>query len=168
MLSSLGSLSSFLILMLFVSSCITDSNLKNENVIYKKIYLKAKKEKVWSALTDERELAKWWNKGVKLQPYRNGQFYEPWGEGQLATGSVINLKLQEFITFTWKEKYWSPSESSVCTFSIEEHKEGTMLKIHHSGWESISDLNKRKKLIEGFNQGWDVLLPKLVKYIQEQ
>jgi uncharacterized protein YndB with AHSA1/START domain len=139
-----------------------------EELIHKQIVLQTKKEKVWSALTDQNELGKWWNKGVKLDPYIGGQFYEPWGEGQLATGKVIDLKLHKFIKFTWKEKYWNPSENTVCTFFLEEAKEGTVLKVYHSGWESIKDLDRRKELVKGFNKGWDHLLPKLVKDIQNE
>ncbi len=155
-------------IMLLILGSLSFAGVKNEEVIYKKLILKASKEQIWSTLTDQNELGKWWNKGVRLEPYVGGQFYEPWGEGQLATGKVVDLKFQKFIKFTWKEKYWNSSESTVCTFFLEKVEKGTVLKIHHSGWESIKELSKRKKLIEGFQKGWDLLLPKLKKYVESE
>ncbi len=90
----------FSLMILLVISSTSFAEVKSEEIVYKKIVLKGNRKQIWFILTDENELGKWWNKGVKLEPYVGGQFYEPWGEGQLATGKVIDLKLKKFIKFT--------------------------------------------------------------------
>lgn len=138
-----------------------------DNLILKSIVIKTTKKRLWSALTQEEELNHWWNKGVKLEPSIGGEFYEPWGDGQLATGKVIHVKILEEIEFTWQEKYWNLSEETICHFSLKEADGKTILEVKHSGWDTFKDPEYREKLIEGFKSGWDFLLPKLKKYIEE-
>lgn len=147
-------------------SSITFAQANNENIIYKKLVLKATKEKVWSALTNKNELGKWWNSGVRLEPYEGGQFYEPWGDGQLATGKVIELKMYNFIKFTWQEKCWNSSEKTLCKLKLRTNGGTTILEVNHSGWKTFKEIDNRKKLIEGFKKGWGALLPKLKKYVE--
>ena len=125
------------------------------------------KERVWSALTNEQELGKWWNEGVILEPFVGGQFYEPWGEGQLATGIVLSVEPLRSIKFTWKEKYWDKDQETQCEFSIVERDGSTLLEVRHSGWETFEDLKARKTLIEAFKGGWDFYLSKLFDYLSD-
>ena len=78
---------SFTTALLFLSSSVF-ADTAPSTTIKKALILKASKAQVWSALTNQNELSKWWNNGVKLEPFIGGQFYEPWGENQLATGLV--------------------------------------------------------------------------------
>lgn len=139
-----------------------------ETVIHKSLIIHAPKSLVWSALTTESGLNKWWGKGVKLEPFVGGEFYEPWGDGQLATGTVLRVEPQEFVEFSWQEKYWNPPENTVCIFSLEQTQEFTTLTVKHRGWESFQDPEVRAQLIEGFHNGWDFLLPKLQKYVESE
>ena len=157
----------YILITLIFFGCGSLGKKSTELVIYKSLSLKATKQSVWAALTEERELKQWWGKGVKLEPRVGGQFYEPWGDGQLATGKVVHVNPKEDIRFTWREKYWaSPGEVTACMFTIKETKGTTDLEVAHSGWESFSDLEKRKQLVEGFHKGWDLILAKLKKYLE--
>lgn len=155
----------FFAVVLFSLNSIAFSQTNEENVISKKIVLNANKTQVWSALTSDDELSKWWNKGVKLKPFVGGEFYEPWGDNQLATGEVKNIKTESYIEFTWKEKYWQAEQRTICRFTIKKDQKNTILSVTHSGWETFKNLKNRQKLIRGFNKGWDSLLPKLKGYL---
>jgi len=96
----------YIVLLLYLFSSISSADSSLKPVIYKKVILSGGVDLVWSALTDHHELEKWWNKGVKLEPVVGGQFYEPWGNGQLATGVVLKLNPLKSIEFSWREKYW--------------------------------------------------------------
>jgi uncharacterized protein YndB with AHSA1/START domain len=133
--------------------------------VHKVLSIKNSKSIVWDALTNQNELEKWWGKNVKLEARVGGQFYEPWGDGQLAVGKVLNLTNQKSITFTWKEKDWLTSEKTICKFSITRIKNITKLEIEHTGWESFKGLDKQKKIMNGFSKGWDFLLQKLKKHL---
>ncbi len=152
--------------LLFLSSAIYADEKKKHIVIYEQLILSASKGKVWSTLTEHKELSRWWNKGVRLEPFVGGQFYEPWGEGQLATGKVLKLKKMDSITFTWQEKSWKAYENTQCTFNLKKLSGTTLLEVKHSGWETFKDVKKRARLVKGFKKGWGALLPKLKKYIE--
>ena len=139
---------SITVVLLVFSGCTIFADTATEPVINKKLVLKASQEEVWSALTAHSELEKWWNKGVKLEPFVGGEFYEPWGDGQLATGKVLKLSPLKSIEFTWREKYWNVSEKTKCIFIIEKRSNTTVLHIKHSGWEVFKDEEKRKKMFK--------------------
>ena len=152
-------------LSLFSIASIASAPIQNI-IIFKELSFKLKKEKVWSALTDEKELSKWWNKGVRLEPKVGGEFYEPWGKDQLATGKVIGVEPHKRIQFSWKEKYFKTSENTICMFILSENKNGTTLQVHHTGWESFKDQQQRANLVNGFTKGWDLVLGKLKNYLE--
>lgn len=157
---------------LFIFTLISLSNTSvasepTELIIQKSLNINLSKEQVWSALTNETELAKWWNQDVRLEPYVGGEFYEPWGDNQLATGTVLSVTPLETIKFTWKEKSWKAVEETICEFSIEENNGTTTLKIRHFGWETFPTATQ-KQMVDGFNSGWDSLLLKFKSYIDSQ
>lgn len=151
---------------IFLTSCNSMAKETSDVTVNKTISIQAKKQRVWSALTDSTELAQWWNKGVKLESFVGGEFYEPWGDNQLATGKVLSVDVMKNIRFTWREKNWSEGQLSVCEFSLQEKDGVTVLTMKHSGWESFGD--SKHQMAEGFSNGWDFLLPKLKSYVESK
>lgn len=156
----------YIVLLLYLFSSISSADSSLKPVIYKKVILSGGVDLVWSALTDHHELEKWWNKGVKLEPVVGGQFYEPWGNGQLATGVVLKLNPLKSIEFSWREKYWQKTKKTICEFTLEEASDKTTLYVRHSGWELFKNETRRQQLIKGFDQGWNSLLSKLKRHIE--
>ncbi len=158
----------YITLSIFFSFILTINALADENVemIYKSIPIEASKDQVWKAVTTAQGLASWWGVGVRLEPFIGGEFYEPWGDDQLATGVVVDVSLEQSIKFTWREKYFSDEQSTICAFSMSESDGKTIFRMQHFGWESFKNEQRRKELINGFNQGWDVLLPRLKKHLE--
>ncbi len=156
----------FLVLPLIFIAHTVFANQGNENMITKTITVNVEQSVLWSALTTEEGLAKWWGANVRLEPKLHGEFYEPWGDGQLATGKVIAIAQGQMIQFTWQEKYWKPENLTSCKFSLQENNGTATLTLEHSGWESFPDLTEREKMISGFSKGWDYLLPRLKAYLE--
>ena len=163
MLSNLKLINSSLTVLLFLSSIA----FANGNVLNKTLSLKASKEQVWSALTSENELSQWWNDGVKLEPVVGGDFYEPWGDDQLATGKVKRVITNKLIEFTWQEKYWDQSQITTCLFTIKAQGDHSILEVQHSGWNTFKDIEEKEKMIIGFEKGWDAVLSRLRDYIED-
>ncbi|MEM7647371.1 MAG: SRPBCC domain-containing protein, partial [Pseudomonadota bacterium] len=133
----------------------------------KRVHLKVDQKYLWQALTKESELDKWWNKGMKLEPFVSGEFYEPWGKNQLATGKVLSVEPFSRIRFTWKEKTWTSGEETLCELRLIPENQGTTLIIDHSGWETFP-VKTRETTFQGFQKGWDYYLGKLRKYIDKK
>lgn len=156
----------FVVLCPVLASCASMAKEPLAAAIHKSLTIRGTKEQVWSALTTDVELDHWWNKGVKLEPSVGGVFYEPWGDGQLATGIVLAVEPMRSIRFTWKERPWNPDQQTICEFSLQETNGITVLTVKHSGWEVFQ--NSKDQMIEGFSLGWDSILPKLKNYIENK
>lgn len=155
------------ILIFFIFCLLSTSHASEDKVSFStEIELAATRERVWRALTTEKDLGQWWNPGVILQPKVGGIFYEPWGDDQLATGSVTSLEIQKFIKFTWKEKYFKEDQRTNCEFSLKESAGKIILTVKHGGWESFEDKKQREDLIKGFQGGWEFFLGKLKAYVE--
>ncbi|MCJ8275376.1 MAG: SRPBCC domain-containing protein [Bdellovibrionales bacterium] len=155
----------YLLTVAFIAISCLPSKKDNKALSFeKRVEFTVDVNQLWQALTTEEELSRWWNKGVKLEPKVGGQFYEPWGKEQLATGEVLSLKPQEYIEFTWREKTWEPSQKTVCRFEVRKNSSGSVLIVKHSGWESFE---KPKPAMEGFKKGWDFFLAKLKKHLSK-
>ena len=151
-------------LMLVTLGCQSGRKMSDTVSIEKSVVLNSSKEKVWKALTDEKELGQWWNKGVRLEPRLDGDFYEPWGKGNLATGKVIEVENQKMIQFTWREKAWKANQETICQFSLEEKDNKTHFTVTHSGWEQFEN---QKQLIESFEMGWSGIFKLLEKHLSK-
>lgn len=141
-----------------------------KEVIELSITLKASTGWIWNALTDRGELENWWSEDVILEPKKGGNFREPWandeGKAQLASGKVIELKKEQFITFTWKEKDWPKESLTKCSFIIEDNGKNRTLTVRHDGWDSLPE-TKRSQLIKDFKIGWNYHLKELRSYLDD-
>lgn len=134
------------------------------------IKIKANPGWIWHALTDRGELENWWSEDVILEPKVGGSFKEPWeddeGQRQLASGKVLALKKENFITFTWKEKSWPKTAMTECTFTIEDNGKERVLTIEHTGWDSLPEA-ERSKTMKDFKVGWTYHLKELKSYLDD-
>ncbi|AFY01449.1 SRPBCC family protein [Bdellovibrio bacteriovorus] len=134
------------------------------------IKLKASSGWIWNALTDRGELENWWSESVVLEPKVGGAFKEPWiddeGDKQMASGKVVKLKKEQFITFTWKEKSWPKTATTECTFTIEDNGKERVLSLEHSGWDTLP-AEIRTKTIKDFKVGWGYHLKELKSYLDD-
>jgi uncharacterized protein YndB with AHSA1/START domain len=141
--------------------------------IEKKILLKAPRQRVWEAITHEKEFAHWFgveflegkfelNQRAKLrsthQGYEHIQFY------------VTVEKVEPPSLFAWR---WIPGAeqpegeyTTVVEFRLEEAAAGgTLLTITESGFDSLS-LAYRAKALKENTQGWDEQAKSIRKYLE--
>ena len=134
------------------------------------IKLKASAGWIWNALTDRGELANWWSEDVVLEPKVGGAFKEPWeddtGKRQLASGKVLKLKKEQFITYTRKEKTWPKEATTECSLKIEDTGKERILTLTHSGWETLPEPLK-KAAMKDFKLGWSYHLKELKSYLDD-
>lgn len=139
-------------------------------VIEKKTKIFAPKAWIWNALTDPSELENWWSEDVTLDAKVGGRFKEIWeddnGNEQVATGKVIALQKEKFITFIWQEKSWPKTVVTECTLRIEEQGKECTLTVEHSGWEQLTE-KIQKSTMKEFELGWNYHLQELKSYLED-
>lgn len=144
--------------------------------IERSVVLRAPRSRVWRALTDPDEFARWFNVTM------SGEF-TPGGRVTMSTkypgyeGVVFPLFVQrkepEHL-FSWR---WypgaalpdrdDPEQQTEVTFTLEEVPEGTRLSVVESGFERIP-AEQRNKAIEDNEGGWKIQLENIANHVHGQ
>ena len=118
-----------------------------QNVIEKRLELKAPVSRVWRALSDSREFGAWF--GVKIDgPFVPGQL----SQGQITYKGYEHLRWQaviqkmepeRFFSFTWHpyaidpKKDYSKETPTLVEFRLEKSAGGTLLTLTESGFDKL-------------------------------
>jgi len=141
-----------------------------KDLIEQNIRIKASAAWIWNALTDPSEIENWWSDEVVLEARVGGNFREVWedddGNEQLASGKVLKLKNNEFITFSWRERDWPKEANTQCTLTIQDQGSHRTLSLVHEGWETLPEA-KRSQTIKDFKLGWNYHLKELQSYLDD-
>ena len=134
-----------------------------ENVIEKKIELKAPVSRVWRALTDYREFGEWFR--VKMQgPFAPGQesvgnILYP-GYEHLSWKAVIQkMEPESYFSFTWHPYAIDPQvdydreEPTLVEFRLEPTATGTLLTLTESGFDKLPVHRRHEAFIRN-EGGW--------------
>ena len=142
--------------------------------IERSTHIAAARERVWQALTDPPQFAKWF--GVEF----TGNF-EPGAKIQMTTtpeaykGIVFDVHVEEVTpyTFSWR---WHPGmpdpgldyskePMTLVVFRLEEDAGGTRVTVTESGFEQIS-LTRRAGVFAQNDEGWREQLAGLAGYVR--
>jgi uncharacterized protein YndB with AHSA1/START domain len=150
--------------------------------IEKKVLLRAKKDRVWRAISDSTEFGKWF--GVKFDgPFAPGarvrgvimpttvdaevaKAQKPY-EGTPFEITVERAEPEKVLSFRWhpyaigKGVDYSAEPTTLVVFELEDAADGVMLTVTESGFDHIP-LERRAKAFEMNDGGWE----KQVKLIE--
>lgn len=106
-------------------------------------------ERVWRALTDEAQLARWLASGT-FEPNDGGALAFDFGEGGTVTGRVSAFEPPKRLAYTWL----IPGEhASTVEWTLESEGAGTRLRLVHS--------TLPEKVGLGYTAGWHAYLERL-------
>jgi uncharacterized protein YndB with AHSA1/START domain len=134
-----------------------------ENMIEKRIELKAPLARVWRALTDHREFGEWFR--VKLEgPFvpgheSVGQITYPGYEHVKWKATVKEMQKEKLFSFTWHpyavepNTDYSKEEPTLVEFRLQPTQGGTLLTITESGFDRIP-AHRRMEALRMNDGGW--------------
>jgi uncharacterized protein YndB with AHSA1/START domain len=131
--------------------------------ITKKIFIKATPERVFNALTEKKELEKWFVQEANIDLRPGGEIETNWMPGMGEHGKVKEVEQPNLFSFTWEGQF-SPTPTTI-KFELAEENGGTTLTLIHSGigegegWEAYTNL-----VNDG--NGWDAHLKDLTSWIE--
>lgn len=138
----------------------------NNKIVEIHAVIKDNAERVWQALTDARQMQKWYFNISKFQPELGFKFKFEGGEEHkryLHLCEVIEVKPNKKLTYTWEYQDYE-GQSEVC-FELESRENRTILKISHKGLETFTNPDFAP---EKFKDGWNFLLKESLKgYLEE-
>jgi uncharacterized protein YndB with AHSA1/START domain len=125
----------------------------------------APRDRVWSALTEQEQIAEWWGSYVSLDARLGGRLTERWtdagGREVVTFGEVVRLTAPRMLELTWADDDWD--ESTRVLFRLEEATGTTRLTLEHWGWEAFPS-SLREELIRAHASGWSRHVANLVAY----
>lgn len=99
------------------------------------VVIRARPETVFRFFTDSARFASWWGAGSSIEARPGGAVRIVYPGGVLVSGSVVSINPVKQISFTYgyesQNSELVPPGGSLVTVSLEEHPEGTMLRLTH-------------------------------------
>jgi uncharacterized protein YndB with AHSA1/START domain len=107
-------------------------------MIRKEIVLPATRDEVWEALTDPRELERWFANDVDLDLRPGGEATFRWSNGESRHATVTEVEPGERLAFEWD------GEGEV-EFTRDDDPQGTRLTVVETSpaWSTALDLQAR-------------------------
>ncbi len=130
----------------------------NSDRIEQRVYLEARPERVWRALTDETEFASWFGVGLDGRIAAGTRLHMTW-EGQRFAVDIIELVPPSRLVWRWHPGMfdaavdYSKEPQTTTVFSLVPHGSGTMLTVVESGFDAIAAARRPSVLKDNVN-GW--------------
>ncbi len=147
-----------------------------EQVIEKRIELKAPVSRVWRALTDYREFGEWFR--VKLDgPFVPGQVSRghityPGYEHVKWEATVQKMDPERLFSYTWHpyavdpKKDYSQESPTLVEFTLEKTATGTLLVVKESGFEAVP-ADRRAEAFRMNDGGWAQQMKSIEGYVAQ-
>jgi uncharacterized protein YndB with AHSA1/START domain len=152
--------------------------------IQKKVLLRAKRERVWRAISDPTEFGSWF--GVKFDgPFAAGKptkgrivptqvdpevakLQKP-HEGKVFEFRIDRIEPMRLFSFRWhpyaiEDRDYAEEEPTLVTFELEEVSGGTQLTVTESGFDRIP-LERRALAFAANEGGWEHQVRNIEKYL---
>ncbi|HEX6896306.1 MAG TPA: SRPBCC family protein [Bryobacteraceae bacterium] len=159
----------------------------NTDRIEKRILLRAPRQRVWRALTDSQEFGQWF--GVRFDgPFAaNTPIHgvitpsrvdadiakaQKAHEGKAFDIIVDRIEPERLFSFRWHAYAIDPGAdvssepTTLIEFVLEDAPGGTLLTLTESGFDKIP-LDRRAKAFTGNEQGWNMQMKAIEKYVTD-
>jgi uncharacterized protein YndB with AHSA1/START domain len=134
--------------------------------VERSIWIAARRERVWSAITDPAQLEVWFAPGSKweIPALKVGgvvKFYNT--ETDIAVHTIQTLDPPHEFSLSWQEE----GKPMRTTFKLEEEKNGTRVIIQESGFEQLAPEVRQKRFNETA-KGYGMSLENLKTHVEAQ
>ncbi len=126
-------------------------------------------EVVWKALTDARELQRWFPIRARVEPGAGGSIWLSWGPPWEGDGRIEIWEPNRHLRTQWPFHAPNPEEGTAPTLlSVDYHLEGrggkTLLRLVHSGFGPGAGFDDE---YDGTRRGWQFELRSLRHYLEK-
>lgn len=144
--------------------------------IEKDVVLSAPRSRVWAAVGDSTEFGKWFKCRFD-GPFEEGKtiratLLEPGWEGTPFLAFVERVEPGRHLSFRWHvhdvdlDADYSGEPTTLVSFDLEDHPEGTRLRIVESGFDAVpGDLGSEAR--ERNAEGWTIQAKRIADHVDE-
>ena len=141
----------------------------SDDIIVQEVAIKRPAAKIFNALTDPAELARWWRVEDKFRVTHMESDFRPGGKWRMrligggktesaVRGEFRQIEPPRLLVFTWIREQEDPTETLV-RWELEEKDGVTTVRVTHSGLKTES-LRRR-------NDGWPMILGLLRAHMEK-
>lgn len=135
---------------------------KSLDIVYN-AFVKAPPSRVFRALTDPKEITKWFIKEAQIEAKNGGRFVLGWGRSIYEESKVIEFVHDKVFSFTWNPGPDFPA-GPVVTFKLTPKSGGTVVTLEHKGFDTAG--KALKSLIE-HEGGWSSYMCNFKCYVEK-
>jgi uncharacterized protein YndB with AHSA1/START domain len=141
-------------------------NATATETIHKEIFVEASPETAFRVFTEA--FAEWWPldkygifqedaETVILEGEVGGHVIEKAKDGrETIWGEVLDFEVASRVRFTWHPGRAGDDEPTEVEVTFTADKDGTLVVLEHSGWETLSDERRAGRV--GYDNGWPGVL----------
>ncbi|HME19712.1 MAG TPA: SRPBCC domain-containing protein [Nitrososphaerales archaeon] len=107
--------------------------------IQQEYYFEASPDTVFRALTEPKQLTRWFLSGAVIKPKSGSSFKFAWEGGYALAGKVKKVVPNRTLVLTWPDTQKGKLYVTQVAFNISKKGEGTMLKLKHTGFKEGDD-----------------------------
>ena len=120
-----------------------------DHALERTVLIRAPRETVFRYFTDSARFASWWGPGSAIDGRPGGAVRIRYPNGATASGEVLSIRPPEAVAFTYGYDDPGkpiPSGGSRVTITLEDHPEGTLLRLRHD----VADAATRDAHVPGW------------------
>jgi uncharacterized protein YndB with AHSA1/START domain len=144
-----------------------------QDTIDREITVRAPKERVFNAIVDPAQIVNWFPDGIegKIEPGERPIFdFGTYGKVQIY---VVAVEPHDYFAYRWASAGADgdagdalTDPSTLVEFRLSEGPDGTTVKLTESGFASLPAAVMKKSLSDN-SEGWDHMMARLAKLINE-
>jgi len=112
--------------------------MKNRTITQTYFY-EAPPEAVFKALTEPKQLAKWFLKSAKITPVEGSTYTFTWEGYDRQTGKVVKVVPSKLLALTWPNSFKGKTFPTDARFTLKRKGTGTLLTVKHTGFKEGDD-----------------------------
>jgi len=138
---------------------------KRERTIEMTLEIDAPTDAVWRALTDAKELVRWFPLEAEVEPRVGGRYWTSWGGKFAGESRITILEPERHLQTNWPTG--TKDEGRPTELAVDYHLEGrggrTVLRLVHSGFGRGAEWDEE---YDGIRVGWTFELRSLRHYLE--
>ncbi|QQG48226.1 MAG: SRPBCC domain-containing protein [archaeon] len=133
-------------------------------VISQSYYYDSPPETVFKALTEPRQLVKWFLGKAKIKPVEGSTYTFTWRGGSSHTGIVKKVVPNKKLVLTWPDRVKGKKFETQASFTLAKKGKGTLLEVKHTGFKDGDDW---LWLFGAIQSGWAYFLTNLKSVLSQ-
>ena len=133
--------------------------------IERSIWIDAPRERIWQALTNDKQIGLWWPPNEWEIPKLELGAKIKFGQEDPSLATIIVLDSPHRFTLQWEGTEKFPVNSMLTSFVLEAENGGTRLTVTESGFEEL-DPSIREERLKQTGDGYTLVLGDLKVYVE--